>query len=103
MSERPRGVMSLDAGALGETSCWAWLTPRQREVARLLVGDKTNAEIAAVLGMSVSTTKSHVHAVLTTLALRSRHELRHIHPPLPPQPRPAIAGNEKAAELLHEP
>lgn len=48
------------------------LTPRQREVARLIIAGKSNREIAKEFGISIATVKDHVHAVLQRLNLRSR-------------------------------
>ena len=50
----------------------AGLTPRQQDVAALLIDGKSNKQIAAVLGISVATVKDHVHAVLQRLGLPSR-------------------------------
>ncbi len=51
------------------------LTPRQREVARLIADGRSNAQIAHVLGISIATTKDHVHAILTRLGLARRHQI----------------------------
>jgi DNA-binding CsgD family transcriptional regulator len=51
------------------------LTPRQREVARLLAGGATTLDVAQALFISRETAKSHAHAVLTKLDVRSRREL----------------------------
>lgn len=48
------------------------LTPRQVQVADLLVRDMTNKEIAAALGVSAHTVKFHVCDVVTSLGARSR-------------------------------
>lgn len=48
------------------------LTRRQRDVADLLTRGLSNKEIARHLGISVATTKDHVHAVLARLGLKSR-------------------------------
>lgn len=53
----------------------ALLTPRQRQVIHLIAEGLTNKEIASRLGIAVHTVKTHVHAVLTALKLRSRLEL----------------------------
>jgi DNA-binding CsgD family transcriptional regulator len=53
----------------------ATLTPREREVARLLAAGAANAEIARALGISPNTAKSHARAVLTKLGLASRRDL----------------------------
>jgi DNA-binding NarL/FixJ family response regulator len=51
------------------------LTPREREVLRLLARGYTYKEIARRLGVSVKTVETHVSSVLRKLQLSSRHEL----------------------------
>jgi LuxR family maltose regulon positive regulatory protein len=48
------------------------LTPREREVLRLVAAGKTNADIAAALVLSEHTVHRHVANILTKLAVRSR-------------------------------
>lgn len=50
------------------------LTPREREILRLLVDGRTNAEIAAHLGLSLYTVKNHVRNLLGKLGAGSRTE-----------------------------
>jgi DNA-binding NarL/FixJ family response regulator len=50
------------------------LTPRQREVLRLLAQGQQNKEIAAALGISERTAKFHVEAVLRRLGAGNRTE-----------------------------
>jgi len=51
------------------------LTPREREVVRLLVRGETNDEIARMLWISRYTVKDHVKAVYAKLGVASRAEL----------------------------
>jgi len=51
------------------------LTPREREVMRLIARGYTYKEIARRLTLSVKTVETHVSAVLRKLQLSSRHEL----------------------------
>lgn len=55
-----------------DTQFLAPLTPRQKDVARLLIDGKSNRDIAETCGISVATVKDHVHAVLQRLNLPSR-------------------------------
>ncbi|GAA0646304.1 LuxR family transcriptional regulator [Kutzneria viridogrisea] len=52
------------------------LSPRERDVARLLATGQTNKEIADVLFLSPRTVEQHVARVLHKLNLRSRSEVR---------------------------
>ncbi|HEY8525600.1 MAG TPA: response regulator transcription factor [Acidimicrobiales bacterium] len=51
------------------------LTPREREVLRLLARGYTYKEIARRLEVSIKTIESHTSAILRKLQLSSRHEL----------------------------
>ena len=51
------------------------LTPREREVARLLIRGESNDEIARALWISRHTVKDHVKAVYAKLRVASRAEL----------------------------
>lgn len=51
------------------------LTDREREVADLIVKGMSNKEIAAQLQIALHTVKSHVHKVLSKLAVNSRLEV----------------------------
>lgn len=52
------------------------LSPRERDVARLVAGGSTNREIAEVLFLSRRTVEQHVANVLRKLDLHSRADLR---------------------------
>lgn len=52
------------------------LTPREREILPLVLAGLRNAEIAAALGVEVTTVKSHVRAVLQKFGCRTRADLR---------------------------
>lgn len=54
----------------------AALTPRQREVARLVVRGQTNSEIARALWLSPETVKTHLRRAFERFAVRSKAELR---------------------------
>jgi DNA-binding NarL/FixJ family response regulator len=51
------------------------LTPREREVLRLIARGYTYKELARQLGVSIKTVETHVSSVLRKLQLSSRHEL----------------------------
>ncbi|MFE0700932.1 response regulator [Streptomyces sp. NPDC058872] len=48
------------------------LTPREQEIWRLIAGGLDNAEIAAALGLSISTVKNHITGLFTKLTVRDR-------------------------------
>ena len=50
------------------------LTPREREVARLIQRGHSNKEIASELHIEVATVKNHVHSILKKLEIRRRGE-----------------------------
>jgi DNA-binding NarL/FixJ family response regulator len=51
------------------------LTPREREVLRLIARGYAYKEVARQLSISTKTVESHVSAVLRKLQLSSRHQL----------------------------
>lgn len=53
----------------------ALLTPREREVCRLLAQGHTNVEIAAELGISIRTAQTHRQNITGKLQLKTRAEL----------------------------
>jgi DNA-binding NarL/FixJ family response regulator len=56
---------------------WHELTPRQQQVAALACLNFTNRQIAARLGISPQTVKSHMRNLLHRFELHSKIELRH--------------------------
>lgn len=58
------------------------LSPREREVLRLLAAGKTNQEIAATLVIAPVTARNHVSSILAKLQVTNRREamLRYHHP-----------------------
>lgn len=65
---RPEGAGELATGATPP----AELTPRQRQVVRLIAQGKSNKEIARALHLAEGTIKVHVHALYRTLSVRNR-------------------------------
>ncbi|MDE3064785.1 MAG: response regulator transcription factor [Acidobacteriota bacterium] len=53
------------------------LTPRERQVLRLIARGYSYKDIAAELAISVKTVESHVSSVLRKLQLSNRHQLTH--------------------------
>ncbi|MFD0885073.1 response regulator transcription factor, partial [Streptosporangium algeriense] len=53
----------------------AALNEREREVALALAGGRSNAEIGALLHLSVPTVKTHVSGVLAKLELNNRVQI----------------------------
>jgi DNA-binding NarL/FixJ family response regulator len=65
----------LDAGALAQPSVtYAELTPREREVLRLIGQEKSNQEIAESLVIELGTVKNHVHNLLRKLDVCNRKQ-----------------------------
>lgn len=67
----PRPPARETLGSLPEAD----LTPREHEVAELLIRGATNPQVARALGISHNTAKTHARAVLTKLGVGSRREL----------------------------
>lgn len=59
-------------GASRKPDCLGSLTPRQKQVAGHLADGLSNGQIAERLGISIATTKDHVHAILKRLGVSSR-------------------------------
>ena len=75
-------VLDAFAGSAGEAALTAGLdpeldllSPREREVLRLIARGYTYKEVARELIISVKTVESHVSSVLRKLQLSTRHEL----------------------------
>ena len=66
---------AIDAGPPRVRQELDQLTPREREVLRLIARGYTYKEIARELFISVKTVETHVSSVLRKLQLSSRHEL----------------------------
>jgi len=60
-----------EPSAITPTS-WSELTPREREVLRLIAAGESNREIAQTLHISEGTVKNHVTSILNRLDLRDR-------------------------------
>lgn len=52
------------------------LTPRQRDIVRHVLADRSNGEIAESIGLSVRTVESHLYQAYAKLNVSSRSELR---------------------------
>jgi DNA-binding CsgD family transcriptional regulator len=57
---------------------WALLSPREGEIARLLLGGASSKEIAASLGISPKTAENHVYRIFRKTGARSRLQLYRI-------------------------
>lgn len=68
-------VVVLRPAAPAARELLAKLSSRERQVALLIARGYRNEEIARELGISVATTKDHVHHVLTKADMASRTEL----------------------------
>lgn len=69
------GLVQIGAGAVADRKTGAAPAPlsaRQRQILRLLAEGRETGEISELLGISASTTRNHIHAVLTRLQVHSR-------------------------------
>ena len=73
-SERPAGDQS-DTVTTGLDPELDQISPREREVLRLIARGYTYKEVARDLTISAKTVESHVSSVLRKLQLSTRHEL----------------------------
>lgn len=70
----------------------AHLTPRQREVLRLVGEGKSNKEIARSIGRSDQTVKVHVSEILRRLKVKNRAEAAFLASKLPSSARSVPPG-----------
>ena len=62
----------LRTTSTAETDVYSDLTPREREVLRLIASGRANKEIAAQLGISERTVKTHISNIFSKLELTDR-------------------------------
>jgi DNA-binding NarL/FixJ family response regulator len=72
VSFRSTGAVSDGARSPAAGSPMARLTPREREVIRLMAQGRGNKEIGALLGISVGTAKTHVRHIFRKLQVSDR-------------------------------
>lgn len=72
VSSRSTGAVSESARSPAAGSPMARLTPREREVLRLMAQGRGNKEIGALLGISVGTAKTHVRHIFRKLQVSDR-------------------------------
>jgi DNA-binding CsgD family transcriptional regulator len=76
LTEPMSGIVARIAALAGaRTPLLPGLTPRERDVARLVTAGQRNRAIAATLGISEGTVKMHLHNVYAKLGLESRTQL----------------------------
>ena len=68
-------LSARDARKLKYAPFGARLSPREREVARLVAAQRSNRDIARALEISVRTVEHHVEAAFSKLGIRARWEL----------------------------
>jgi len=72
VAKRSPGVGGREAGSIEKGSPLAKLTPRERDVMRLMAQAKGNKEISALLGISVGTAKTHLRHIFRKLGVSDR-------------------------------
>lgn len=78
---------SVESDDLAPLLMRAWsLTPREREVARLVIDGRSSEDIAQALFISVHTVRDHVKAIFAKTGASRRHDLL-----------AALAGNGRPA------
>jgi DNA-binding NarL/FixJ family response regulator len=70
-------TQSFTIRPLDKTNCET-LTPREKEIARLVAQGKRNADIARDLHLSTFTVETHLKHIFVKLGIRSRTELAHL-------------------------
>jgi DNA-binding CsgD family transcriptional regulator len=71
-----RGALFDRQQTQAQLAAWKMLTAREQEVAAQTCLGYTNRQIAAQLGLSPETVKSHLRSLLRKLGLHSKEELR---------------------------
>lgn len=61
--------------AIAQLAARSGLSDREAEIVQLVVGGKSNKEIAAALALSASTVKNHIYRIYQRLEINSRFEL----------------------------
>ncbi len=72
------GAGAATAPAERPEAAWPRLTPRQRQIVDRLLAGARDRDIDRELGISVSTVKAHVSALLPALGVGSRRELHEV-------------------------
>jgi DNA-binding NarL/FixJ family response regulator len=96
-----RDLRSIGLRLIGERQ--QPMTPREREVAELLLAGASNAQIAAALGVSTRTVHSHVGGILKALDLPSRAAVPGAlrpHPEVDSSSRPLTPRQREVADLI---
>lgn len=73
--DRLAAAIAAVAGEQNPARAVPALTPRERDIARLVVAGHRNRGIAAALGITEGTVKMHLHNVYAKLGLESRTQL----------------------------
>jgi len=69
------GIANLNTGE-GLWNCWQSLSQRERAVAALVCKDCSNKDIAARLGVSETTVRTHIRHILEKFNFHAKAELR---------------------------